>query len=106
LPRVAESVIVNYCDFCAEQTLDTRAGAQCALCGQLVCRVHVIEVGFRVAAPQDAGSGTDYPDLVKALLEHGGFYAGERAVCVECAGAPLNDIVARLKQAATARSRL
>lgn len=46
MPRVTESVVIAYCDFCGDTK--SRAAEMCELCGQLLCHEHVVTVGFRL----------------------------------------------------------
>ena len=96
LPKVAESVIVSYCDFCQETSPSTKATSGCWLCGALLCYRHAVNVEFLYDNPyakeerEDSRLGLWVTDIS---------HCGGR-ICPECAShATLGEIAARLKEA-------
>lgn len=93
MPRVSETVVIPYCDFCGNTK--SRASATCELCGQLLCREHIMTVGFRRKSrrlPSD--------DINITLCSTMGDYdRSEGSVCPDCAKDSLGSIIARLREA-------
>jgi hypothetical protein len=99
LPKVAETVIVNYCDFCPEQEAKSRAVAKCELCGQLVCYNHLIEVGFQALhRPESSERKVERKTSWRMRRLLGRPYENRHVVCVACAQGSLWTVVGKLKQ--------
>lgn len=100
MPKVAETVFVDYCDFCSEQRKESRASYRCDLCGQLVCNGHSIQLRFLVA-PSPGSGDEDYSeisDLLRGISSgSGGRHWVQHVVCVECSHFSLAELVTKLK---------
>ena len=102
MPRVAESRIVEYCDFCSEMKQQARAEGSCGICGSLVCEIHSVALQFHfLRSTTEAKSDEEYfrpHEEVSRLL---GFHALQRTalVCPECsARSTLAELVGKVKE--------
>lgn len=104
MPRVPETVLKDYCDFCPKQESKSRAYCSCELCGQLVCQDHAVEVGFRVESAQDCDI-LRVAEPWRIMLERERLALGRHIVCVECSRSTLCEVVARLKKVMLTRHK-
>jgi hypothetical protein len=95
LPKVAESIIVSYCDFCRGTDASSKATSACKLCGALLCYRHAVNVEFWYDNPR---TKKDQEDLLLGLWYTHICQGGGR-ICPECAShATLTEISTRLKE--------
>jgi len=100
MPRVAESVIVGYCDFCVGNRAESRALGSCSFCGALVCRKHAVHVVVYQEVEQarrgwDENSETYDEASRQAYLPS---YDARSMACPECASRyTLSILVSKMK---------
>ncbi|MDG6909567.1 MAG: hypothetical protein JRN57_01565 [Nitrososphaerota archaeon] len=95
MPKIAESVLVSYCDFCQELNERAKAHSRCKLCGSLLCGRHQITISFDCGAPEQR-ERTPAQDLFESLLMQvpTSFMA---CICPECAdNSRLSEIARRV----------